>query len=271
MRHSSPSWEVGKGAKERCPNGLIFYLEGYIKSVKSVYENDQHPSLWWHPTSMYATCLSIVTCSLVCALWPHQKLVSWACYLHNRPGLVFMVSSTNRKIEPFITLSALHTNSSAKRWCKICYKDLKRKEFSNYSLTWMMLFYKGLYRYRLTLHDIYPFPVCLFLLNSFISVSLFLDSLGGSLIPDSYPCIQKCGPVAGYRKYGVCWLELLFRSCPIADPRQPLFVYMSLSSLNDLNPVLRTEQCHFQRWEDCEHLSFCLSTESKQWNFLKEV
>lgn len=59
--------------------------------------------------------------------------------------------------------------------------------------------------YWLTL---YSFPVCEFLLNSFIWISLFLDTLGGFSIPGS-SYSQKRGLVAGCRKYGVCWHKLI--------------------------------------------------------------
>ena len=81
------------------------------------------------------------------------------------------------------------------------------KEFNKYYSIWMML-YKSLRRYRLTLYPVNPLPICVFQLNNFFWVSLFLDSLGGSSIPGSCSCSQKRGPIAGCRKYGVCWHEL---------------------------------------------------------------
>lgn len=127
-----------------------------------------------------------------------------------------------------------------------------------------MMLYKSLHRYRLTLYPVNPLPICVFLPNNFMWVSLFLDSLGGSSIPGSCSCSQKRGPVAGCRKYGCAGMSCFLYYYPMAGPSLRLFLCLSLSSINNLNPVPRMEQCHFQRWEDSEHLVFCLSTESKQ-------
>lgn len=62
------------------------------------------PPVWTQPDD--SACR--VTDVPVCALWPRQKLTSWACSLHKEARLVFRVSSRNRKTEPFITLDALH-------------------------------------------------------------------------------------------------------------------------------------------------------------------
>lgn len=75
---------------------------------------------------------------------------------------------------------------------------------------------------------------------------------------------RSVAPLQGAENMGCAGMNCFLYPYPLAGPSQPLFVYVNLSSVNNLNPVPRMEQCHFQRWEDCEHLAFCLSTESKQ-------
>lgn len=42
-------------------------------------------------------------------------------------------------------------------------------------------------------------------------------------------------------------MSCFLRSHPMVGLSQPLFEYVSLSSVNNLNPVPTMEQCHFQR------------------------
>lgn len=58
------------------------------------------------------------------------------------------------------------------------------------------------------LYPVNPLPICAFLPNNLILVSLFLVSQGDSSIPSNCSCRQKCEPIAGCRKCGLFWHEL---------------------------------------------------------------
>lgn len=58
---------------------------------------------------------------------------------------------------------------------------------------------------------------------------------------------RSVAPLQGAENMGCAGMNCFLYSYPLAGPSQPLFVYVNLSSVNNLKPVPRTEQCHFQR------------------------